>query len=115
MPLGPADYRVQEHWNAPIEKLQKSVQGRHKFYLSRTLANIAAGISGNRLPMHTADSMKNKGYISTRAPSSRTRLAGSLKYSAALLALRAMVAKSRSRHNAIPAPGLATTISRLRK
>jgi len=54
--------------------------------------------------------------ISTRVPSSTTRLAGTLKKSVMLPALRVIVAKMRSRHLAIPrseVPG--TTFSRDRK
>ena len=53
--------------------------------------------------------------ISTFEPSSTMRLAGRFRKSAAAAALRCMVAKSFSRHIAMPSPKVGMTLSRDRK
>lgn len=57
----------------------------------------------------------NARQISTLAPSSTTALLGSRRNSAAAPALRCICANSFSRHAAMPAPGVDTTMSRERK
>ena len=68
-----------------------------------------------RLPSETVVCSEALAHICTRVPSSTTALPGKPKNSSTPIALRLMVAKSRSRQFAMPPRRVGTTFSRLRK